>query len=335
MCWVLLEGIYDRNHEVAAVGLNYEEQFVKAGGYDPIILRSKVYESMLGISIKMVRRGIVVFLFARLYIRIITGQIFHALSRMRGFPEIAGMLEGYMHKKTRTESHTLAHVHSLEMAKPIPVVLFLLILFLPNSTFKLSYGNIILCLEIEKEALISFKQSLKDPGNVLSSWNSSNCCNWKGVVCSNVTGNVHQLLLQGGAWSSNLQGKINPSLLQLKHIKYLDLSRNNFEEAIPSFIGSLTSLEYLNLSRAGFYGKIPPTIGNLSRLHTLSLGGYYSQSERMLDADSVEWLRGLSQLEHLNMNIVNLTKAAAHWTQVINTLLGKTRNFPVRLPGQR
>ncbi|KAL8459435.1 hypothetical protein ACS0TY_036794 [Phlomoides rotata] len=201
------------------------------------------------------------------------------------------------------------------MAKPIPhVVLFLLILSLPNSIFKLSYCNTILCSEIEKEALISFKQSLENPSNLLSSWNTSNCCNWNGVVCSNATGNVHQLHLQG----DGLQGNINPSLLKLKHLKYLDLSRNNFDGRIPSFMGSLTRLEYLNLSRNGFYGKIPPTIGNLSRLHTLDLGRNYGGTE--LDVDSIEWLRGLSQLKHLNMNSVNLTKAAAHWMQVINAL---------------
>ncbi|KAL8512143.1 hypothetical protein ACS0TY_018555 [Phlomoides rotata] len=37
----IVEGIHDRNHEVAAVGLNCEEQFVKADGYDPVILQSK------------------------------------------------------------------------------------------------------------------------------------------------------------------------------------------------------------------------------------------------------------------------------------------------------
>ncbi|KAL8459430.1 hypothetical protein ACS0TY_036789 [Phlomoides rotata] len=211
------------------------------------------------------------------------------------------------------------------MPKPIPhVLLFLLIL-------SSAYSIIIQCPEIEKEALLlSFKKSLEDPSNLLSSWNTSNCCNWKGVVCSNVTGVVHQLHLQGNGRYSNssLHGKINPSLLKLKHLKYLDLSRNLFDGRIPSFMGSLTSLEYLNLSGNGFYGKIPPTIGNLSGLHTLDLGGniriYYVDdgwhSEEKLEGDSVEWLRGLYQLEHLNMNLVNLTEAAPHWMQVINAL---------------
>ncbi|KAK6163134.1 hypothetical protein DH2020_002975 [Rehmannia glutinosa] len=112
-----------------------------------------------------------------------------------------------------------------------------------------------------------------------------------------------------------LHGKINPYLLNLKHLKYLDLSQNHFHQTIPSFIGSLTSLKYLNLSYAGFYGMIPHDIGNLSKLHTLVLEDSNSQG---LNVDSLEWLSGLSKLEHLNMNHVNLSKAANNWAQVIN-----------------
>ncbi|KAK6144092.1 hypothetical protein DH2020_020912 [Rehmannia glutinosa] len=86
---------------------------------------------------------------------------------------------------------------------------------------------------------------------------------------------------------------------------------------MPAFIGSLTSLEYLNLSGAGFYGKIPHNIGNLSNLHTLVLEDIYYPGS--LYVDSLEWLSGLSKLEHLNMNYVNLNKAT-NWAQVINKL---------------
>ncbi|KAL3620327.1 hypothetical protein CASFOL_035239 [Castilleja foliolosa] len=170
----------------------------------------------------------------------------------------------------------------------------------------------IACPEIEKQSLLSFKQSLQDPSNVLASWNGTevNCCKWKGVVCSNITGHVHELHLH----ASDLSGKINPSLLSLRYLKYLDLSQNNFYGTMfPSFIGSLTSLEYLNLSSAGFYGKISNSIGNLSNLHTLVLEDNYS-----LDVDSLEWLSGLSKLEHLNMNRVYLWKVSNWQEQVIN-----------------
>ncbi|CAA0838908.1 disease resistance family protein / LRR family protein [Striga hermonthica] len=169
------------------------------------------------------------------------------------------------------------------------------------------------CPETEKQSLLSFKQSLNGSSNVLSSWDAKfDCCTWKGVVCSNLTGRVLQLHLQG----HYLGGKLSSSLLNLKHLKYLDLSKNKFEEEIPFFVGSLTSLEYMNLESAGFHGKIPHNIGNLSNLHTLSLGN----SQQLLDADSLEWLSGLAKLEHLNMNGVNLSKVNNWAQQVINKL---------------
>ncbi|KAK6138285.1 hypothetical protein DH2020_027976 [Rehmannia glutinosa] len=202
------------------------------------------------------------------------------------------------------------------VSKPPPTILALFLLIF--CSFKLTFcignssSNIIACPEAEKQALLSFKQSFKDPSNLLSSWNNNgevNCCKWKGVFCNNLTGHVIELHLQ------TLSGIINPSLLNIKYLKHLDLSQNHFEQTIPSFIGSLTSLEYLNLSDAGFYGKIPHNIGNLSNLHTLVL----EDNSESLEVDSLEWLSGLSKLEHLNMNYVNLSKAA-NWAQVINNL---------------
>ncbi|CAA0824312.1 disease resistance family protein / LRR family protein [Striga hermonthica] len=200
------------------------------------------------------------------------------------------------------------------MSAPKPSISAALFLALLFMSFRLS--NCINCHENEEQSLLSFKQSLKGSSDALSSWDAKfECCKWKGVVCSNLTGHVLRLDLKG----NYLGGKISSSLLNLKHLKYLDLSQNNFEGGIPSFIGSLTSLEYLNLSFAGFHGMIPHNIGNLSNLQVLSLAdrGYLAMQ---LEVSSLEWLSGLSQLKHLNMNGVTLWKAT-HWAQqVINKL---------------
>ncbi|KAL8466947.1 hypothetical protein ACS0TY_035869 [Phlomoides rotata] len=205
-------------------------------------------------------------------------------------------------------------------SNPTHATTFSILFFFFISSFQLSYsvGNtttLFLCPEIEKESLLSFKKSLKDPKNLLSSWDGEviNCCKWKGVICNN--GHVHQLHLPG----MSLDGKMNSSLLNLKYLTYLDLSRSDLllGGTIPSFIGSFAKLEYLNLSSTGVHGKIPHTIGNLSNLRSLDLG--VVEVIQDLVVDSLEWLSGLSQLEYLNMDYVNLSRAN-NWAQVINSL---------------
>ncbi|KAK4602707.1 hypothetical protein RGQ29_011635 [Quercus rubra] len=110
-------------------------------------------------------------------------------------------------------------------------------------------------------------------------------------------------------------GKINPSLLDLKHLNYLDLSNNDFSGTpIPKFLGSIGSLRYLNLSNARFVGVIPHQLGNLSNLYYLDLQGYG------LYANNLQWLSGLPSLQHLDMSHVNLRKAS-DWLQVTSKLM--------------
>ncbi|KAL9353112.1 hypothetical protein Peur_055792 [Populus x canadensis] len=131
----------------------------------------------------------------------------------------------------------------------------------PNSSISNAAG----CVELERKALLRFKQG-----------------------CSEQTGHVIKLHLQNpynstfidprdstelaGFKFSCLSGKISLSLLELKYLNHLDLSWNDFQgKTISEYIGSLSELSYLDLSGASFSGLVPPHLGNLSNLRYLNL----------------------------------------------------------------
>jgi EIX receptor 1/2 len=177
------------------------------------------------------------------------------------------------------------------------------------------------CIEEERHALLKFKQGLEAHNGMLSSWGNheEDCCNWKGIKCSNRTGHVVKLDLQGNAsyvGGEYLSGEISSSILGLQHLTYLDLSFNNFS-ILPKFIGSFTKLQYLNLSCNRISGTIPPQLGNLSSLISLDLSENYYGAV-YLDCN-LDWLILLSSLRYLDMSYVNLSKAV-NWMEKVSSL---------------
>ncbi|KAL5995349.1 hypothetical protein ACLOJK_025407 [Asimina triloba] len=95
-------------------------------------------------------------------------------------------------------------------------------------------------------------------------------------ACNNITiGHVVKLLRDIPGYcppyttnpDSVINGRINPSLLELKHILFLDLSYNAFNGTpISSFLGFIVQLRHLNLLESRFEGRIPPQLGNLVNL---------------------------------------------------------------------
>ncbi|XP_042415392.1 receptor-like protein EIX1 [Zingiber officinale] len=125
------------------------------------------------------------------------------------------------------------------------VVIFVAVILLSNrancdDSLHANKGNT--CLESERRALIAIKSDMYDPGEWLSSWTGYDCCKWRGVACDNGTGYVTRLDLHysdeyNPRGESIGASKVNPSLLELKHLKYLDLSFNNFAYAhVPHMI---------------------------------------------------------------------------------------------------
>ncbi|KAJ0259891.1 Receptor like protein 22 [Hirschfeldia incana] len=91
-----------------------------------------------------------------------------------------------------------------------------------------------------------------------------------GVTCDNVTGAVTVLELPGGCLRGTLRD--NSSLFELSHLRYLNLSFNNFASSpLPSAFGQLNNLEVLLLSSNGFLGQVPSSIRNLTKLTQLQL----------------------------------------------------------------
>eukprot|EP00257_Ricinus_communis_P024983 XP_025012397.1 systemin receptor SR160-like [Ricinus communis] len=107
------------------------------------------------------------------------------------------------------------------------------------------------CIEMEREAPLKFKGSLKDPSG------------WR---CSNLTGHIVKLDLQ----SHDARDLVNEICLipcgclkicisKMRSLESLDLSYNHLVGSTPPSMSSLTSLSYLNLSYNNLSGQIPST----------------------------------------------------------------------------
>ncbi|XP_058075967.1 receptor-like protein EIX2 [Magnolia sinica] len=177
------------------------------------------------------------------------------------------------------------------------------------------YWKVSGCFDSERKALTTFRKALNDSFNILSSWDddASDCCKWRGITCHNITGFVLKLDLHVKDSRLGLGGRIDPALVQLKHLQFLDLSSNAFNGApIPDFLGSMKELRHLNLSDAGFSGRIPRQLGNLTKLISLKL------SSPSLSAKNLWWLTSLPSLTYLDMSFVNLSMASHDWVHVMN-----------------
>jgi hypothetical protein len=82
--------------------------------------------------------------------------------------------------------------------------------------------EVVRCIQSERQALLQFKAGLSKDYGMLASWTTADCCQWKGIGCSNLTGHVLMLDLHGNYDDDDLHdsvyinGDIHESLMELQ-----------------------------------------------------------------------------------------------------------------------
>ncbi|KAF5738229.1 LRR receptor-like serine/threonine-protein kinase [Tripterygium wilfordii] len=128
-------------------------------------------------------------------------------------------------------------------------------------------------LNIDGVLLLAFKYSIiKDPTNVLESWNYDNDtpCSWKGVSCGSHP-NTNSRVIGLALPSSQLLGSIPADFGMIEHLQNLDLSDNSLNGSLPFALFNATELRFLDLSNNLISGEVPETIGRLQNLQSLNL----------------------------------------------------------------
>ncbi|XP_076915045.1 leucine-rich repeat protein 1-like [Bidens hawaiensis] len=147
------------------------------------------------------------------------------------------------------------------------------------------------------DALYALRQNLKDPDNVLQSWdpNLVNPCTWFHITC-NQDNRVTRLDLG----NSKLSGHLVPELGKLEYLQYLELYKNNIQGPIPAEIGNLKNLISLDLYNNNITCNIPSTLGKLKSLVFLRL------NDNRLTGRIPRELIGVSSLKVVDVSSNNL-----------------------------
>ncbi|KFK31064.1 hypothetical protein AALP_AA6G063700 [Arabis alpina] len=140
-------------------------------------------------------------------------------------------------------------------------LLFLYCVIFASSFFLMI--NALACSHDQIQALLQFKNEFDSHGCNQSDY-------FNGVLCDNTTGLVTKLQLPIGCFTGIL--KQNSSLFRFHHLRFLNLSHNNFtSSSLPFEFNNLKTLEVLSLSSNGFIGQVPSSFSNLTFLTHLDL----------------------------------------------------------------
>ncbi|KAL1224902.1 Receptor like protein 23 [Cardamine amara subsp. amara] len=157
-----------------------------------------------------------------------------------------------------SESPLRLHFLSLLLLCCVSPASFVIIKFITND----HVVGLVRCHPHKNQALIQFK-------NEFDTRRCNHSSHFNGIWCDSSTGAVTKLRLRS-CLSGSL--KSNSSLFQFHHLRYLDLSHNNFtSSSLPSEFGNLNKLEVLSLSFNGFLRQVPSSFSNLTMLSKLDL----------------------------------------------------------------
>ncbi|TYI65180.1 hypothetical protein E1A91_D09G139400v1 [Gossypium mustelinum] len=177
---------------------------------------------------------------------------------------------------------------------------FLLVWFLSKSFLGEAQLN-------DQATLLAIKEEL---GGV-AGWgdNQTDYCRWEGIRC----GLNHSLVERLDLSRRMLRGNVT-LISNLKALKELDLSYNNFNGRIPSAFGNLSELEYLDLSLNKFEGSIPVELGGLRNLRSLNL------SNNFFVGEIPQELEMLAKLQDFQISSNRLNGSIPHWVGRLTNL---------------
>ncbi|KAI3861200.1 hypothetical protein MKW92_012299 [Papaver armeniacum] len=235
----------------------------------------------------------------------------------------------------------------LNLNRPLAYVpLLLCIIFFIQSPIALC------CHEHERTSLLTLKSFLTDPSNhpekfvrnvasAVISTSSQSITARNGTLATIISTSSHPN-------RTALHGSLSPSLFNLVHLEYLDLSHNklNFSNISSNQFSKLRNLTYLDLSHTMFSGSVTTQFVNLTSLSYLDIScsssimdysaysynfnnskvsfkydnSYFSTS--YVSSTSLNWLNGLVNLKVLRLIGVDLSMAssAMKWAEPLSFL---------------
>nr|GMD80742.1 leucine-rich repeat protein 1 [Ipomoea batatas] len=118
----------------------------------------------------------------------------------------------------------------------------------------------------EGDALYALRRAVRDPNNVLQSWDPTlvDPCTWFHVTCDS-DNRVTRLDLG----NAKLSGNLVPELGKLERLQYLRLNGNTLTGRIPRQLTKLANLKILDLSSNDLCGTFPTT-GSFSKFNSES-----------------------------------------------------------------